>query len=160
MQYLSRELKRGQLAQMAVTSGLWLSNAFSCLRTLHAMRASLLAKAVASLLRCSLVAASVSQGPKLNFSQLCGRIRMTLAAWMNRVSVHQAAPNPHIVQRSDRASAAISRPYGFPGWRRGSCAGRGQSTGVGQVRAVLIHDGPPATVPNGHRSYHLTTVLG
>ncbi len=29
--------------------------------------------------------AVVSHGPKLNFVQLCGRMRMTLAAWINSV---------------------------------------------------------------------------
>src|SRR5712691_9818536 len=49
------------------------------------MRASLLASAVASLLRCRRGCAAFSQAPKLNRSQVCGRMRMTLAAWMKSV---------------------------------------------------------------------------
>ncbi len=70
---------------MLATSFQLVSKAFLLARTLHAIRASLLAKAVASLFRCIRVVASFSHGPKLNFYQLCGRIRMTCAAWMNRV---------------------------------------------------------------------------
>ena len=36
--------------------------------------------------------ACCSQGPKLNFSQLCGRIRMTCAAWTNSVRKVFALP--------------------------------------------------------------------
>jgi hypothetical protein len=52
---------------MVSTSLLWVSNALPVLSTLQAMRASLLASAVASLLRCIRGAALVSHWPKLNF---------------------------------------------------------------------------------------------
>src|SRR4051794_34866203 len=68
---------------------------------LHATRASLLAKAVASLLRCSRGAAFCSHAPKLKCSQLCGRIRMTFAAWMNRV-LRYLLPRLEIRPRMDR----------------------------------------------------------
>src|SRR5262245_35658662 len=56
------------------------SNLLLCRSTLQAMRASLLASAAASLLRCMRAEAAVSQAPKLNFSHVLGRIRITLAA--------------------------------------------------------------------------------
>src|SRR6201988_1969778 len=49
------------------------------------MRASLLAKATASLFLCNRSEAVLSHAPKLYRAQLCGRIRRTFAAWINRV---------------------------------------------------------------------------
>ncbi len=49
---------RGRMVQMATISLRLLSKVLLLAKTLHAIRASLLAKAVASLFRCSLVAAS------------------------------------------------------------------------------------------------------
>jgi hypothetical protein len=71
--------------QIAVTSRREASKGFSLRRMLHVIRASLFARAVASLLRCSRGAALRSHVPKLKRSQLCGRIRITFAAWMNKV---------------------------------------------------------------------------
>ena len=88
IQFLSCELVPGRYSQLAAILFRLASKGSPLARTLQAIRASLLAKAVASLFRCSRVAASVSHGPKLNFCQLCGRIRMTWAAWMNRVRRH------------------------------------------------------------------------
>ena len=78
-----------------------MSNVFSLRSTLQAMRASLLANAVASLFRCIRGAAFCSHDPKLNFSQLCGRIRMTLAAWMNRV-LRYRLPRLEMLPRIER----------------------------------------------------------
>jgi hypothetical protein len=44
------------------------------------------------LFRCIRGAAFCSHNPKLNFFQLCGRIRMTFAAWMNRVLTYRLPP--------------------------------------------------------------------
>src|SRR5215469_4235207 len=49
------------------------------------MRASLLAKATASLFRCNRSEAELSHGPKLYRAQLYGRIRRTFAAWISSV---------------------------------------------------------------------------
>src|SRR6478672_7535652 len=68
---------------------------------LHVIRASLFAKAVASLLRWSRGAAFRSHAPKLKRSQLCGRIRMTFAAWMNRV-LRYLLPRLEMRPRIDR----------------------------------------------------------
>jgi hypothetical protein len=68
---------------------------------LHAIRASLLARAVASLLRCSRGAAFRSHAPKLKRSQLWGRIRITFAAWMNRV-LRYLLPRLEMRPRMDR----------------------------------------------------------
>ena len=70
---------------MAGASSLWVSNGLAWRSTLQLIRASLFANAVASLFLCKRVAASVSHRPKLNFVQLRGRMRMTLAAWMKSV---------------------------------------------------------------------------
>jgi hypothetical protein len=75
---LNRELF-DVFAQIAATLAYELK-AFPFLRTLQAILASLLASAVASLLRCMRDAACFSQAPKLKRSQLCGRIRITFAA--------------------------------------------------------------------------------
>src|ERR1700758_5468684 len=53
-----------------------------CARTLHAMRGSLLARAVASTLWGNRWAAAASQGPKPCFIQFFGRSRTTRAACM------------------------------------------------------------------------------
>jgi len=68
---------------LAMTSSLWASNGVRCLNTLQAMRASLLARAMASLFRCMRLDARASQSPKLKSGQRWGRIRTTLAAWTN-----------------------------------------------------------------------------
>src|SRR4051794_41870501 len=68
---------------------------------LHDIRASLLARAVASLLRCSRGAAFRSHAPKLKRFQLCGRIRMTFAAWMNKV-LRYLLPRLEMRPRIDR----------------------------------------------------------
>src|SRR5438874_9570919 len=49
------------------------------------MRASLLAKATASLFLCNRSDAALSHTPKLYRGQLCGRIRRTFAAWISSV---------------------------------------------------------------------------
>ena len=53
--------------------------------TLQATRASLLASATASLFLCNRSDAVVSHAPKPYRAQWCGRIRSTLAAWINNV---------------------------------------------------------------------------
>src|SRR6478672_6486690 len=68
---------------------------------LHVIRASLFARAVASLLRCSRGAAFESHVPKLKRSQLCGRMRMTFAAWMNKV-LRYLLPRLEMRPRMDR----------------------------------------------------------
>jgi hypothetical protein len=65
---------------MASTPESVMSNVLSFRNTLHAIRASLFARAVAALFRCSRAAACSSHAPKLNFFQLCGRIRIMFAA--------------------------------------------------------------------------------
>ena len=57
-----------QMASMAISLGA--SNRVPCRRTLHAVRASLLASATAALLRGMRFTASVSQGPKLKVDHL------------------------------------------------------------------------------------------
>ena len=79
MHCISRELFE-VLAQMAGTSEWDISNVLSFRSTLHAILASLFARAVAALFLCNRFAASFSQVPKLYFSQLCGRIRIMFAA--------------------------------------------------------------------------------
>src|ERR1700761_3635900 len=91
---------RGRV-QIAIISWRGASKVFSLRKMLHAIRASLLAKAVASLLRCSRGAAFRSHAPKLKRSQLWGRIRMTFAAWMNRV-LRYLLPRLEIRPRMDR----------------------------------------------------------
>ena len=58
-------------------------------RTLHAIRASLLANATPSLLCCIRVEADSNHAPKLNFGQFLGRIMMTCAACTNSMRRYQ-----------------------------------------------------------------------
>lgn len=55
--------------RQTAASSKWASNGFPVLRMLQLIRASLLARATASLLRCKRFEAAVSQAPKLNRSQ-------------------------------------------------------------------------------------------
>src|SRR5579871_5718587 len=91
--------------QIAITS--WeASKVLSLRRMLHAIRANLFASAVASLLRCSRGAAFCSHAPKLKRCQLWGRIRMTFAAWMNRV-LRYLLPRLEMRPRMDRPLCAV-----------------------------------------------------
>ena len=79
------------------------------------MRASLLARAMASLFLCNRSDAVLSHAPKLNRGQLCGRIRRTFAAWINSVRRYLL---PRLEMRpEDRtpAGAVLSRHQAEPG---------------------------------------------
>ena len=77
------------------------------------MRASLLARAMASLFLCIRSDAAFSQVPKLKRDQFCGRIRMTLAAWVNRDRRYLL---PRLWDRWQRGESlkAIGRAFGKP----------------------------------------------
>lgn len=76
-------LERSQIASMAASFGA--SNRVPCRRRLQAVRASLLASAMAALFRGIRATASVSHGPKLQSDHRCGRIMITFAACTNNI---------------------------------------------------------------------------
>lgn len=80
----SRTPFRPWLLQIASRAGsCFASNRVPWWRTLQAVRASLLAKAMAALLRGIRATAPVSHGPKLKSAHLCWRIMITFAACTN-----------------------------------------------------------------------------
>src|SRR4051794_20104437 len=79
------------------------------------MRASLLAKATASLFRCNRSDAVLSHAPKLYRDQLCGRIRRTFAAWINSVRRYLLPRLEMRPQDRPPARAVLSRHEAEPG---------------------------------------------
>src|SRR5215467_9991795 len=89
------------------------------------MRASLLAKATASLFLCNCSDAELSQGPKLYRAQLCGRIRRTFAAWISNVRRY-LLPRLEMRPRMDRPPVLYWRgtmPRQLPKQRCGRICG-------------------------------------
>src|SRR4029077_2779877 len=99
------------------------------------MRASLLARATASLFLCNRSDAAVSHAPKLYRGQLCGRIRRTFAAWISsvrkyllpRLEMRPRTERPPVLYcRGTRPSQAPIAPAlkSLAGADRGDKAGR------------------------------------
>ena len=110
MQFLNRELVE-TAAQIAATSRGGCRRLCRCCSTLQAMRASLLARAVASLFLCNRSAAALSHAPKLKRSQLCGRISRTFAAWIKSVRRYLlAALGDAAEDRSGRPCCIVAGP--------------------------------------------------
>src|SRR5579862_2084847 len=99
------------------------------------MRASLLANATASLFGCNRSDAASSHAPKLYRGQLCGRIRSTLAAWINRVRKY-LLPRLEMRPRTERPPVLYCRgtrpsqaPKVAPATKGLSSADRSDKTG-------------------------------
>ena len=110
------------------------------------MRASLLASATVCLFLCNRSDAALSHAPKLYRDQLWGRIRSTLAAWINNVRKY-LLPRLEMRPRIERPSvlccrgtrpsqAAKSRPRSnaSPGADRRHHGGRDQRPNPGNTR--------------------------
>jgi hypothetical protein len=117
------------------------------------MRASLLANATASLFLCNRSDAVLSHAPKLYRAQLCGRIRSTFAAWINRVrryllprlEMRPRIDRPPVKNGDCRAAGERRKAHPCPLWlpprerrrpqRAGAAGGRERQPRARQVDA-------------------------